>query len=312
MALLNLFDPTTGRADRRSSTRAGITDMRTGAVTAIGARAPRRAGTRRCSATSARAARRTGTCACSHSIFALRRDPRPLAPPGEPRRVRRAAARATCGATGRRHRRLGVVRARRRHRRRGVAPRAARADAEDRVDQRRARCVVPYGTMSAVELSLTDIMDKIVVDDWGQAARARSARCARTSTAAGSRRRTCTPSSARSSPALQAGPRERRRDDPVLASRPVALRHRARRGDARQGRSASASASGCASAERHVERMPIVNARMYSVTAECKADWHARPRLGAAARRPRLGDRRPRRAGAARRSSGRATTSAPR
>ena len=28
--------------------------------------------------------------------------------------------------------------------------------------------VVPYGTMSAVELSLTDRMDKIVVDDWGQ------------------------------------------------------------------------------------------------------------------------------------------------
>ena len=28
--------------------------------------------------------------------------------------------------------------------------------------------VVPYGTMSAVELSLTDIMDKIVVDDWSQ------------------------------------------------------------------------------------------------------------------------------------------------
>jgi ornithine cyclodeaminase len=28
--------------------------------------------------------------------------------------------------------------------------------------------VIPYGTMSAVELSLTDIMAKIVVDDWGQ------------------------------------------------------------------------------------------------------------------------------------------------
>jgi alanine dehydrogenase len=28
--------------------------------------------------------------------------------------------------------------------------------------------IVPYGTMSAVELSLTDIMDKLVVDDWGQ------------------------------------------------------------------------------------------------------------------------------------------------
>lgn len=32
----------------------------------------------------------------------------------------------------------------------------------------RGATVVPYGTMSAVELSLTDIMDKIVVDDWGQ------------------------------------------------------------------------------------------------------------------------------------------------
>ncbi|OZI30807.1 ornithine cyclodeaminase [Bordetella genomosp. 10] len=28
--------------------------------------------------------------------------------------------------------------------------------------------VMPYGTMSAVELSLTDIMGKVVVDDWGQ------------------------------------------------------------------------------------------------------------------------------------------------
>ncbi|MEQ8709788.1 MAG: ornithine cyclodeaminase family protein [Rhodospirillales bacterium] len=28
--------------------------------------------------------------------------------------------------------------------------------------------VVPYGTMSAVEFSLTDIMDKVVVDDWEQ------------------------------------------------------------------------------------------------------------------------------------------------
>ncbi|WP_317054644.1 ornithine cyclodeaminase family protein [Roseovarius rhodophyticola] len=29
--------------------------------------------------------------------------------------------------------------------------------------------VVPYGTMSTVELNLTDIMDKVVMDDWGQA-----------------------------------------------------------------------------------------------------------------------------------------------
>ena len=32
---------------------------------------------------------------------------------------------------------------------------------------------VPYGTMSAVELSLTSIMDKVVVDDWGQCRRGR-------------------------------------------------------------------------------------------------------------------------------------------
>jgi ornithine cyclodeaminase len=35
---------------------------------------------------------------------------------------------------------------------------------------KRGACVIPYGTMSAVELDLTDIMDKIVMDDWGQAA----------------------------------------------------------------------------------------------------------------------------------------------
>jgi alanine dehydrogenase len=33
---------------------------------------------------------------------------------------------------------------------------------------RQGALVIPYGTMSAVELSLTDIMDKMVVDDWGQ------------------------------------------------------------------------------------------------------------------------------------------------
>ncbi|MGI8421223.1 MAG: ornithine cyclodeaminase family protein [Gaiellaceae bacterium] len=31
--------------------------------------------------------------------------------------------------------------------------------------------VIPYGTNSTVELSLTDAMDKVVVDDWGQATR---------------------------------------------------------------------------------------------------------------------------------------------
>jgi alanine dehydrogenase len=34
---------------------------------------------------------------------------------------------------------------------------------------KRGALVVPYGTVSAVELSLTEIMDKVVVDDWAQA-----------------------------------------------------------------------------------------------------------------------------------------------
>ena len=33
---------------------------------------------------------------------------------------------------------------------------------------KKGACVIPYGTMSAIELSLTDIMTKLVVDDWGQ------------------------------------------------------------------------------------------------------------------------------------------------
>ncbi|SAL74728.1 ornithine cyclodeaminase [Caballeronia udeis] len=33
---------------------------------------------------------------------------------------------------------------------------------------KRGALVMPYGTMSAVEMSLTDIMSKVVVDDWGQ------------------------------------------------------------------------------------------------------------------------------------------------
>ena len=32
---------------------------------------------------------------------------------------------------------------------------------------------IPYGTMSALELSLTSVMDKVVVDDWGQCERGR-------------------------------------------------------------------------------------------------------------------------------------------
>ena len=77
--------------------------------------------------------------------------------------------------------------------------------------------------MSAVELSLTDIMAKIVVDDWGQCkggkfgslrAHVETGRLSEADAA-------CRTRPDRRRP--EAGPRERRRDDPVLASRPVAV-----------------------------------------------------------------------------------------
>ena len=72
--------------------------------------------------------------------------------------------------------------------------------------------VIPYGTMSAVELSLTEITDKVVVDDWGQCATrpVRLAARARRRGPAHARRR-CTPSSARSWPARGPGASDRTR-----------------------------------------------------------------------------------------------------
>ena len=133
LALLNLFDPATG-VPIAVIDASDITDMRTGAVTAIGARALARRNSKVLGHIGAR-----GTAYWNVRLLAfdlrVRRDPRPLAP------ARRAATPSprdcapTCPARSRRHRRLGVLRARRRHRRRGVAAREARAEAEDRVDQ---------------------------------------------------------------------------------------------------------------------------------------------------------------------------------
>ena len=133
----------------------------------------------------------------------------------------------------------------------------------------RGALVVPYGTMSAVELSLTDIMDKIVVDDWGQCkdravrqpARARRGRQAHGGDAprgAGRDRRR-----------EEAGPRARRRDDPALAPRAVDVGHRARRTRCSRRRSASGIGTRL-SAMRDGQRLAqamIANARMYAIGA---------------------------------------------
>ena len=86
--------------------------------------------------------------------------------------------------------------------------------------------VVPYGTVSAVELDLLDVMDKVVVDDW------REAQSGRFGALRGARRQRAAHGPV---PARRAGPdRDRRtarperprRADPVLASRAVHPRRR--------------------------------------------------------------------------------------
>ena len=117
-AVLALFDPKTGKT-QATLDAGGITDMLTGAVTAIGAKYLARQASK-VLATSARGARRTGMYGCSPAC-SLRRDPCPLAPPGEPARVCRAAAPGSRHARARMRDLAGHDR-RRGHRGRGILP----------------------------------------------------------------------------------------------------------------------------------------------------------------------------------------------
>ena len=167
MALLNLFDPETGMPMAIIDATV-ITDMRTGAMTAH-----RRASTWRGKDSKVLGhigARGTAywnvrlldsICSISTRSACTRAGPESRDAFGE--RLSRDLGKPVTV-----DRRLGELRARRRHRRRGLAPARARRRCSRPSGSRRARCVMPYGTMSAVELSLTDIMDKMVVDDWGQ------------------------------------------------------------------------------------------------------------------------------------------------
>jgi len=164
MGLLNLFDPATGHPVAVIDA-AGLTDMRTGAVTAIGARHLARKSSRVLAHIGAR-----GTA--YWNVRLLDR---------------------LFGFTEIR------VHSRRPESRRAFAERLSRDLGKQVIDTAdwescvrgadivveasrlpepapllktewiaRGALVVPYGTMSAVELSITDIIDKVVVDDWGQ------------------------------------------------------------------------------------------------------------------------------------------------
>jgi ornithine cyclodeaminase len=165
MALLNLFSPTTGMPIAVIDASA-ITDMRTGAVTAIGARHLARRDSRILGHIGARGSsywnvRLLAGLFAFDEIRVHSRRPESRSAFGERlahdlgRPVRVVDDWQSCieGAD--------------------IVVEASRLSKPEPLLQtawiKRGACVIPYGTMSAVELDLLDIMDKIVMDDWGQA-----------------------------------------------------------------------------------------------------------------------------------------------
>lgn len=165
MALLNLFDPRTGMPVAILDATA-ITEMRTGALTALGAKYLARKGSKILGHIGARGTaywnvrlldrlfdfseiRVHSRRPESREAFAaqLSRDL------GKP--VKAVASWQECleGAD--------------------IQVEASRLEAPEPLFKtewvKKGNFVVPYGTMSAVELNLTDVMDKMVMDDWGQA-----------------------------------------------------------------------------------------------------------------------------------------------
>jgi len=164
MGLLTLFDPRTGRPVAIVDA-AGLTDMRTGAVTAIGAKNLARRSARVLGHIGAR-----GTAYWNVRLLAGLFDfdeirvhsRRPDSRAAFAERLARDLGRPIVATPDWEScvRDADIV---------VEASRLSRPEPLLRTEWiKRGALVVPYGTMSAVELSLTDIMSKIVVDDWGQ------------------------------------------------------------------------------------------------------------------------------------------------
>jgi len=164
MALLNLFDPRTGTPVAVIDASA-ITDMRTGAMTALGAKHLARAGSRVLGHIGAR-----GTAYWNVRLLDRLFDFAEIRVYSRRPESRDAFARNLSADLGKEVRVADdwerCVRGA------DVVVEASRLEHPTPLLKtewiERGALVVPYGTMSAVELSLTDIMDKIVVDDWGQ------------------------------------------------------------------------------------------------------------------------------------------------
>ena len=164
MALLNLFDPTTGMPVAILDATA-ITDMRTGALTALGAKylAPRKprilghVGARGTAYWNVRLLDRIFDFA---EIRVHSRRP-------ESRTAFAARLTADLGKTV-----TAVDSWQACLEGADIMVEASRLDRPEPLFKSawvKKGALIPYGTMSAVELSLTDVMDKMVMDDWGQA-----------------------------------------------------------------------------------------------------------------------------------------------
>jgi alanine dehydrogenase len=164
MALLNLFSPETGMPLAVIDATA-ITDMRTGAMTAIGARHLARRGSKVLAHIGARGTAYWNVRLLDHlfdfdeiRVHSLRPESRNAFGEKLSRDLGKAVRVTGDWETTVRGADIVVEASR--------LPEPAPMLKTEWIGK--GAFVVPYGTMSAVELSLTDIMDKMVVDDWGQ------------------------------------------------------------------------------------------------------------------------------------------------
>jgi alanine dehydrogenase len=167
LALLTLYDAHTG-APQAILDATEITERRTGAVTALGARHLARTGARVLGHVGAR-----GTAFSNVTMLDRLFDFEEIRVTSRRPESRDAFGRELARALGKSVRVLGTVREVGEGA--DVVVEATRLSTPEPILRTewiaRGALVVPYGTVSAVELSLTDIADKVVVDDWGQATR---------------------------------------------------------------------------------------------------------------------------------------------
>lgn len=163
-AMLNLFDPTTG-APQAILDATAITAMRTGAMTAIGAKHLARKSSRVLGHIGARGSA-YWNIRLTDSLFHFDE----IRLHSKRKESRDALAQQLTTELGKPVLALDnwkdtIVGA-------DVVVEASRLTAPEPLLKtewiKKGALVMPYGTMSAVELSLTDVMDKVLVDDWSQ------------------------------------------------------------------------------------------------------------------------------------------------